>query len=125
MSDIKNTKRVEEYDFGRIVIDGKEYSKDVIIFPNRVESPWWRKKGHNLSMDDLETVIKYSPDELIIGKGANGIMKVPDKVVKKCEELGMKVTAKKTGKAVELLNENYEKADESGKKVVGAFHLTC
>lgn len=118
-------KRVEEYDFGRIVIEGKEYSKDVIVYPDRVESPWWRKKGHNLSMEDLKTVVEYSPDELIIGKGAYGVMKVPNKVVKKCEDLGIKVTAKKTGKAVELLNENYDNSTESGRKVVGAFHLTC
>jgi len=122
---LSNTTRIKEYNFGRIVIDDKEYSKDVIIFPDRVESPWWRKKGHNLSMEDLNTVVEYSPDELIIGKGANGLMKVPDKVAGKCEELGMKVTVKKTGEAVELLNRKYEEAAQSGKKIVGAFHLTC
>ena len=40
--------RIDRYAFGNIVIDGKAYTKDVIIFPDRVYSPWWRKDGHFL-----------------------------------------------------------------------------
>lgn len=35
---------INSYDFGRIVVDGKAYTSDVIIFPDRVNSYWWRKE---------------------------------------------------------------------------------
>ena len=34
---------IESYDFGRIVIDGRKFASDVIIFLDRVDGNWWRK----------------------------------------------------------------------------------
>jgi hypothetical protein len=31
---------IEEYSFGRIKVAGKEYTCDVIILPDRVDSSW-------------------------------------------------------------------------------------
>lgn len=58
---------INAYESGRIVIDGKEYTSDVIIFPNRVDHSWWRKEGHNLCIEDIESVIKEEPD-IVIGR---------------------------------------------------------
>jgi hypothetical protein len=33
--------KIESYHFGEIVIDGRRYSSDVIIYPDRVEGQWW------------------------------------------------------------------------------------
>ena len=45
---------IESYSFGRMVIDGIRYTKEVIIFPDsRILSPWWRNQGHVLTADDL------------------------------------------------------------------------
>ena len=35
--------KVESCSFGEIVIDGKHYSNDVIIYPTRVDDHWWRR----------------------------------------------------------------------------------
>jgi len=44
---------IEHYEFGHIVIRGKSYSSDVIIYPDHVDSDWWREEGHRLSPVDL------------------------------------------------------------------------
>lgn len=48
---------VDGYSFGEISIDGKPYTKDVIIWPDHVKCPWWRAEGHNLTADDLSEIL--------------------------------------------------------------------
>ncbi|RMG02102.1 MAG: hypothetical protein D6726_08240, partial [Nitrospirae bacterium] len=74
-------KRIESYSFGRIVIGGNTYTKDVIVLPDGVFSPWWRKEGHLLHMEDLAEVFPVNPAVLIIGTGYSGVMRVPDSVI--------------------------------------------
>lgn len=111
--------RVDSYSFGKIVIEGKAYGKDVIIFEDRVFSPWWRKEGHLLHMEDLDEVIKERPDTLIIGTGYMGVMKTPQALIKELEKLGINVIVERSTKAVENYNKNAKKG------VVAAIHLTC
>ena len=61
--------RIDSYSFGIIMIDGKTYTSDVIVFPERVFSPWWRKEGHFLRMEDLAEVLREKPDIIVIGTG--------------------------------------------------------
>lgn len=109
---------IESYDFGRIVIDGRTYTSDVIIFPDRVMDNWWRKDGHNLDIEDLKEVIEFGPETLVVGTGYSGIMKVKDETREFLESKGIKVIVKKTGEACDILN-------SLGTNCVGAFHLTC
>ncbi|HDL64334.1 MAG TPA: hypothetical protein ENH12_02985 [Proteobacteria bacterium] len=68
---------IENYHFGRIVIDGKTYTSDVIIFPDRIREEWWREDGHSLSLKDIEEVLTLRPDILIVGTGNASLMRVP------------------------------------------------
>ena len=111
---------IERYNFGRIRIDGDEYSNDVIIHPDRVESDWWREEGHSLVMDDLRTVMEDSPGTLVIGRGAYSRMDVPEETRKALEEAGVEVLSASTSEAVKMYNDMREKGD-----VVAALHLTC
>lgn len=113
--------RIDKYSFGKIIINGVEYARDVIIFPERVRSNWWRREGHRLHIEDLEEVIEYNPEILIIGTGAYGAMKVPESVIKELEKKGIHVIVANTREACDKYNELIEK----GKKVVAALHLTC
>ena len=99
---------------------GKTYTSDLIIYPDRVAPSWWRLKGHLLQIEDLKDILKEEPGILIIGTGAQGIMKVPERLKKQLEEKNIELYVEKTGKAVEIFNS----ADKS-KKIIGAFHLTC
>jgi hypothetical protein len=36
--------KLEGYRFGRILVDGHEETRDLIVLPNRVLTNWWRKE---------------------------------------------------------------------------------
>jgi hypothetical protein len=103
-----------------MIIEEKKYTSDLIIFPDRINDSWWRKKGHSLSKEDIEEILSEKPEVLIIGTGFYGVMKVPDNLKKFIEEKGIKLYVEKTIKAVSLYNEI-----SPLKKTIGAFHLTC
>ena len=42
---------IESYRFGKIVINGKSYSSDVIIIGDHVKANWWRREGHRLHIE--------------------------------------------------------------------------
>jgi len=113
---------IEHYSFGRIVIDGKEYNKDIIITTQGVIPNWWRREGHRLSIEDLEGRIDFNLDVLIIGTGYYGVMKVPEEVIEELRKRGIKeVIVKPTKEACKIFNEFLKK----GVEVVAALHLTC
>ncbi|UCE26275.1 MAG: Mth938-like domain-containing protein [Candidatus Coatesbacteria bacterium] len=112
---------IEAYKFGYIRVDGVEYDRDVVIFPDRVSPEWWRDEGHNLSLNDLTEVLEYGPEVLVVGTGAHGVMKVPQTVAKELQTRGIELRAAKTSEAVETFNELLA----AGRRVVAALHLTC
>lgn len=112
--------QIDHYSFGKIVIDGKTYTSDVIIYPDRVDPSWWRQEGHVLQKADLKGIVAAKPDILIVGIGNEGLMHVPEGTVSFLVSHGITVQIEKTGKAVELFNNQ-----PSDKRVIGAFHLTC
>jgi hypothetical protein len=111
---------IESYAFGRLTVNGKSYSSDLIIYPDRVDSTWWRKQGHDLCLEDLAEVLRYQPEVLVIGQGKPGLMKVRAELVDQLRQKGIQVIAAPTEKAVRTYNELC-----TGKKVVAALHLTC
>ena len=119
--------KIEHYSFGNITIDSKTYTSDVVIYPERVDSSWWRKEGHNLQIEDLRDVLKAKPHILVIGTGAYGVMSVPKETVAYLESKGIKVCAVRTGEAVDLFNKLQSKSGGGGKAeaVIAALHLTC
>jgi hypothetical protein len=56
---------IESYQFGEIIIDGRRYTSDIIIYPERIDASWWRKEGHALNIEDISTIIDVLPDTLI------------------------------------------------------------
>jgi hypothetical protein len=53
--------RIDHYEFGRIMIDGRQETRDLIILPDRVVRNWWRQDGHALVLDDLAEVLEELP----------------------------------------------------------------
>lgn len=113
-------KEIESYSFGKMVYDGRTYTSDLIIFPDRVFANWWRLEGHHVHMEDLKEVLEEKPDVLVIGTGKMGVMKVPEGLIEELKQKDIELVVEKTGEAVRIFNS----ADRT-KKVVGAFHLTC
>jgi hypothetical protein len=112
---------IEDYEFGRIQIDGKTFRSDVIVCPDGVRPDWWRKDGHGLDPNDVEAVLdEVRPDKLIIGCGANGALTVPETTRKWIEKKGVELIALPSKQACEKYNEL-----SSSKSVVAGLHLTC
>ena len=112
--------KIEHYSFGTITIDGKSYTSDVIIYPERVVSSWWRKQGHSLHIVDLKDVIPAGPEILIVGTGHSGAMVVPEETLSHLKSKGIDVHIARTDKAVELFNKF-----QKNKKTIAVLHLTC
>jgi len=112
--------RIDSYEFGRLVVDGKTYTSDVIIFPHGVKGGWWRKEGHRLCLEDLKEVLEEKPEVLVVGTGYSGLVEVPREVAEGLQAQGIKVVVEPTSKAVKTYNEL-----SRSKKVVAALHLTC
>jgi len=112
---------IESYKFGQIIINGKKYNSDLIIFKDNIYDSWWRKEGHNLCIDDIKEIINKKPDILIVGTGYFGLMKVPKELIENIKSSGIKqVIVKKTGNACTEYNKLYKKTN-----IAAAFHLTC
>ncbi|MDI6810474.1 MAG: MTH938/NDUFAF3 family protein [archaeon] len=111
---------IDAYDFGRIIVDGKAYTGDVIIFPDGVKANWWRKEGHALHREDIESVLKEKPEVLIVGTGKYGILKVSAQTREYIESQGIALIIEPTDKACKVYNEI-----SRDKKAVAALHLTC
>ncbi|OQX54607.1 MAG: hypothetical protein B5M48_00665 [Candidatus Omnitrophica bacterium 4484_213] len=113
--------KIETYSFGLMTIDSKVYNRDLIIFPERVRTNWWRREGQCLAIEDLKEVIDYKPEVLIVGTGAYGAVDIPKCTKKVLKDKQIELIEKNISQAYQIFNEYIEK----GKKAVGAFHLTC
>lgn len=111
---------IESYSFGQMVVDGRAFTADLIVFPGRIKDSWWRKSGHKLCLEDLKDVVNEDFEVLVVGTGFYGIMKVEEEVKNFARSKGIDLVAEKTKEAVDSFNELSAK-----KKTIGAFHLTC
>lgn len=113
--------QITGYRFGRMEVDGRPFDRDLILDGDeiRVEA-WWRKQGHRLDIADLEALFEHPPEVLVVGTGAHGCVEVPEETRRAAEARGIEIRAAPTPRAVTLFN---DLAD--GKRVAGAFHLTC
>ncbi len=111
---------IDSYHFGTVVIDGKRYNSDVIIFPIHIESGWRRKKAHQLHLDDIKNIMEEKPQVLIIGTGSTGLLKVLPETQEYLKKQDVKLIAQSTNQACETYNRIF-----GSEKVIAALHLTC
>ena len=111
---------IGSYHFGQVVINGKKYSSDVIVFPDRVRDNWERKIGHQLCLEDIAEVIAKNPEVLIVGTGEFGLVEVLPEVQQAAQAQGIKLIAETTDKACHTYNQLCH-----CQRVVAALHITC
>jgi hypothetical protein len=114
--------RIESYRPGRVVVDGVELNRDVIVLPNRVLRNWWRRDGHSLVIQDLDDVLEELPERLIVGCGYSGRLQPEPSVIEALAKRGVKVETLPTDEAVARFEE-LETRDPAA--VAAALHLTC
>jgi hypothetical protein len=114
--------RIDDYEFGRIRIDGVEYSQDVIILRGQVRSPWWRDAGgHVFAPEDLGEVIAAAPEVVLLGTGDSGRAEVLAETHEAFHKAGTRVIVDHTGRLVDEFN----RLATGGRDVAAALHLTC
>ena len=112
---------VTHYEFGRIVIDGKEYTRDIIIRRGQVEK---RKKknskvykgrfGHTpLSAEEN---IPWNSRKLIVGTGMSEALPIMREVEVIAGKKGVEITAMPTAEAIRHINDRDTNL---------ILHLTC
>jgi hypothetical protein len=111
--------RIEGYSFGRVTVDGREETKDVIVLPERVVRGWWRRDGHGFVLDDLDEVLDELPERLLLGTGAYGQMHPDHATLEALRARGIVVEVLRTGEAVA----RYGELDPA--QTAAALHLTC
>lgn len=117
--------KIENYIFGVITIDGKDYKHDVLIGTNGAVG----RRAHELSANDHEfskeeiaDLIGKNPDVevIIIGTGKSGVARVTDEAQKFCKVKGLHLEIYPTDQAIHRFNWYQGK-----NKVAAIFHLTC
>jgi hypothetical protein len=111
--------RLEQYSFGRLIVDGREETRDVIVLPDRVVRNWWRRDGHSLVLDDLGEVMEDLPLRLVVGTGAQGRMRPDAQALQALEQRGIDVEVLPTEEAVR----RYQELNPA--ETAAALHLTC
>ena len=113
---------IDKYESGRLIqINGKAFHHDVKIIGSEVKSNWWRKQGHRLDATDIEDILAFRPEVRVIGTGFAEQMKVPSSTRAMISNSGIRIETQNTNHAVQIFN----RLHKEGRKVAGAFHLTC
>lgn len=118
---------IDEFDFGRIKIDGTLYRIDVEVYSTGRVLKWIRKKGHVFLPEDVARALSEDPGAIVLGTGVYGGARVPQRTREKIRKRGLRLVIDKTEEAVRSFNAILKKNQEAGveEKVVGLFHLTC
>lgn len=111
---------IENYAFGSIMVNGKEYTYDIKIVDGKIH-PWKYKEHHTVLIEDLTELIKAKPELIIVGTGAYGIVKVPPDVKRSLEAKHIELICLPTEEACD----EYNKAIESKRRVAAILHSTC
>jgi hypothetical protein len=113
---------IDAYSFGKMTVNGKEFRKDLMILPDgSVVSPWIRKSGHRLTLEDLRPVLDSDVEILIIGTGKPGLMRPHATLVKDLQGKGITAMVMSSKRAAEKYNDLSGTSDS----VAACFHLTC
>ena len=111
---------IDRYEFGLIVIEGQTFKNDVLIWPGRVKSDWWRQEAHLLQLDDVAEALAADPQVLVVGQGEPGKMQVDPALAAYLQEREVELISRPTREACRVIN------DLSGKRrLAAALHLTC
>ncbi len=112
--------KIDSYQFGVIRIEGREYTSDVVIYPDRVKSDWWRKSGHKIQPEDVAEIVAEKPEAVVIGTGMAGVAEVVPETKRLFQSQGITLIVEDTKRACETYNRL-----SSSQRVVAALHLTC
>lgn len=105
---------------GRIVINGKEFTVDVVIYKDSV---FERGSSDTLSSSEMEEILNKigeKPKVVIIGTGSDASLAIEDDVVTKLKGSGIRVVIQLTDEAIET----YKELKSMGVEPLLIIHVT-
>jgi hypothetical protein len=102
--------KVDSYEFGCIVIDGQEYTNDIIIDRKKIV------RRHKKASKDLKSSYGHTPlsirenipwecRTLVIGRGMYGALPVMEEVEREADKRGVELLLCTTPEAIEHIND--------------------
>jgi hypothetical protein len=119
---------IEEYNFGFIKIDGKDFNYDVEVRWTNEIFPLVFKERHKFGPEEVKRAIGQKPDTIVIGTGESGLAEVTEEAQEEIKNNGIKLIIDKTEEAIKTFNvlkEDSKEEEGEQEKVIGLFHLTC
>jgi hypothetical protein len=111
---------IDSFEFGHISIDGVSYRQDLLIWPEKIKTDWWRQESHLLQMGDVTEALAANPEVLVVGKGDTGYMQVDLGLAAFLKERAIELVAVPTREACRIINSLAGK-----RRLAAALHLTC
>lgn len=109
---------IDSVSFGEVVIDGKTYYSDVIV--------WWDgkvdyvPKDRLISVDDMRRLLEREPTDIVIGTGIEGMIRISEDAVYLAETRKVDLFIEVSHKALQIFNGLVK----DGKKAVAVIHTT-
>jgi len=117
--------KIDELIFGSIVVEGKKYRQDILLFADGTVKK--RKGGflmfgsHKIKKRELEELSQGQPETIIVGTGTNGAAHIAPEVESWAKGKNLSLLVQPSYDAVTRLNELVEQK----KKVAALMHITC
>ena len=117
--------KIDKTKFGSITIAGEKYDHDILIRLNgKIEN---RKKklskevfgtSHIISLSEAEYIYEEGVENIIIGTGQSGLVKLSDEAAAFFQQKNCSVELLPTPEAIHLWN-------NAKSLTIGLFHITC
>ena len=117
--------KIDELTFGSIIVEGKKYCRDVLIFADGTIKK--RKGGflmfgsHKIKNQELEELSQSQPETIIVGTGTNGAAHITPEAESWAKGKNLSLLVQPSYDAIARLNE----LAEQRKKVADLIHITC
>ncbi|MCJ7791945.1 MAG: MTH938/NDUFAF3 family protein [Dehalococcoidia bacterium] len=117
--------KIDELTFGSIVVEGKKYRRDVLIFSDGMVKK--RKGGflmfgrHKIKKQELEELSQGQPEIIIVGTGTNGAAHIAPEAESWAKGKNLSLLVQPSYDAVAKLNV----LAEQKKNVTALIHITC
>ena len=117
--------KVDSFRFGLIVIDGKKYVRDVLVFPDgtmrKRKGGFWKFGSHTIKREEIDQLVKADPEEIIVGTGTSAKARLTPDTESWANEAKLNLVVLSSQEAVERFN----RLVQEGKRVAALIHITC
>jgi len=117
--------KIDELNFGSIVVEGKKYRRDILIFADGTVK---KRKGsflvfgsHKIKKHELEELSQGQPETIIVGTGTSGAARIAPEAESWAKGKDLSLLVQPSYDAVTRLNELVEQK----KKIAALMHITC